>query len=505
MEILCTRPTCGASNQFADLDDPKSLKTAQQKYCTHCGMPMILGGRYIPVHLLGKGGFGAAYLARDRYTTSLRECVVKQFLPAGDLTPEQLDIAQGLFEREAHVLEEIGNEHKQIPDSYAFFPLIARDRQTHQDKQFFYLVQEYINGQDLEQELNEQGFFTEAEIVTVMRNVLRILTFVHSRGVIHRDIKPSNIMRSQQGRLYLLDFGAVKQVATVAGSPQGRSTGIYSVGFAPPEQMQGSRVFPSTDLYALAATCLMLLTNQTPDSLFDAYHNEWTWRKHATHVSDGLAKILDRMLLSAPRDRYQSAQEVLQDLNQIQVAATTKGRSAKPTATPLNTTTIQSTPGAAAQPKASPNFQPQAKPQPQPKPAPAKRATPMPATTMVSTVDVLKNAAFTGFEGSLLLMACLSMGGPMLIIWGMSMGLLIYLQIQRTLAQWDLVILGGVTLGLVGLIPFFHSAAVLAGLLQTLSLGSLLGIGFLGMLSGAMAVMVTALFRLVYQILSGIL
>ncbi|MGB0564353.1 MAG: protein kinase domain-containing protein [Spirulinaceae cyanobacterium] len=485
MEILCTRPTCGASNHFPDLDDPQSLKTTQQKYCTQCGMPLILGGRYIPIQLLGKGGFGAAYLARDRYTTSLRQCVVKQFLPAGDLSAEQLELAQGLFEREAQVLEEIGNEHKQIPDSYAFFPLIARDRQTHQDKQFFYLVQEYINGQDLEQELAQQGPFSEADVMVVLRDILSILTFVHSRSVIHRDIKPSNIMRSQQGRLYLLDFGAVKQVATVAGSPQGRSTGIYSVGFAPPEQMQGTRVFPSTDLYALAATCVMLLTGETPDSLFDAYHNQWTWRKQASQVSDTFAKVLDRMLLSAPRDRYQSAQAVLNDLNQIQA---TPGP-AQATATNTSgfaTTTLQ----AAAMPPSPP--------------APARSAQPVvPQTTatQLSVTDLLSRAAFTGFEGAVSLIAALSLGGPLVVLWGMGMGLLVYLQIQRQMAAWEFVWVGGISLGIVGFIPFLHSA----GFLASMGLSNLIGVGFLGVLAAAMAVMVTALFRLVYQVLVGIL
>ena len=124
MEILCTRTGCPRPvNSFADLDDSNILKTVQQKFCTSCGMPLILIGRYLPVKLLGKGGFGAAFLARDRYTPAMRQCVVKQFQPAGDLTPQQMQIAQGLFEREAVVLEELGNRHPQIPDLFAFFPL----------------------------------------------------------------------------------------------------------------------------------------------------------------------------------------------------------------------------------------------------------------------------------------------------------------------------------------------------------------------------------------------
>lgn len=522
MEILCTRPTCGASNHFPDLDDPQTLKTTQQKYCTTCGMPLILGGRYIPTKLLGKGGFGAAFLARDRYTMSLRDCVVKQFLPAGDLTPEQLEIAQGLFEREAHVLEEIGNEHKQIPDSYAFFPLIARDRQAHQDKQFFYLVQEYINGQDLEQEMAEQGHYSEAEVLSILREVLQILTFVHSRDVIHRDIKPSNIMRSRKGRLYLLDFGAVKQVATMAGNPQGRSTGIYSLGFAPPEQMQGSQVYPSTDLYALAATCLVLLTGEMPEKLFDTYHNCWSWKHLAPHVSNELAAILDRMLLSTPRDRYPSAQEVLMQLNQLQGsqtqhhpirnstnASTVSGSYSANSSTSLQSA-IPSTPPSpqhavtlppSTPPAPAPNAPQPAITQPPP-PVPATPGSPIPQRQpQFSLADVLGSAAFTGFEGSLLLMACLSVGGPMLVVWGMGMGMLVYLQVRRILEGKDFVIFGILTLGLVAFVPFLHSAGVL--LLGLIGLGDLMGVGFLGVLGGAAAVMVTAIFRLIYQVVAG--
>ncbi len=120
MEVYCTRPHClRPQNHFADLDDITTLKTTQQKFCPSCGMPLILDGRYVTINLLGRGGFGAAFLARDRRIPGMRSCVVKQFQPAGDFTSTQLQLAQQLFEREAEVLAQIGSEHEQIPDLFA--------------------------------------------------------------------------------------------------------------------------------------------------------------------------------------------------------------------------------------------------------------------------------------------------------------------------------------------------------------------------------------------------
>lgn len=494
MELLCTRPNCTRpSNLFPDLNDSATLTTVQQKYCTSCGMPLILVGRYLPSRLLGKGGFGAAFLARDRYTTSLRECVVKQFQPSGDLSQKELEIAQGLFQREAEVLEKLGAEHKQIPNSYAFFPLIVPGFQSQKEDQFFYLVQEYIDGEDLEQELEHKGQLSEDEVKEILTSILPVLQFVHENGSIHRDIKPSNIMRSKSGRLYLLDFGAVKQVTT-APAAKGRSTGIYSMGYAPPEQMQGSQVFPSTDLYALAVTCLTLLTGKEPEDLYNGLENEWDWRSDAPNVSDDLAEVLNTMLRPSPKERFQSAQEVLHAL----FANPTP--SSAPPAPPLQqgTTTggLQSIQGQpqAPTPPSTPASAPAQTPSTPSTPAQQQGITSTPQPRF-STIQLLSSAAFAGFEGALLFIAfgsLFSSPGISMGLWGASIGGLIYAVYCRWIEGKDLPIIAAITLLMVLLIPPLRDFEILSVIM-------------IAVLAGAGTVAVMALFRLVYKILSNIL
>ncbi|MEA5471344.1 serine/threonine-protein kinase [Spirulina sp. 06S082] len=505
MEILCTRPSCHTENTFADLDDSDRIQTIQQKYCTRCGMPLILGARYLPMKLLGQGGFGAAFLARDRFTTSLRECVVKQFQPSGDLSPQQLQIAQKLFEREAAVLEELGNEHKQIPNSYAYFPVVVPRPGSQKDEQFFYLVQQFIDGQDLEQEQEEKGVYSQEEVLEVLQAILGVLGFVHAENVIHRDIKPSNIMRSRSdGRLYLLDFGAVKQITATVGTPSGRSTGIYSMGFAPPEQMQASQVFPATDLYALAATCLVLLTNKPPEELFDTYNNCWDWRSHAPQVSDGLADILDKMLRPVPRDRFSSAREVLEAIASLNSSPSRP--IAPPTAPPPIPTQPKPT---TVQGSTSPPPIPPTPVSPPPPVSPPTLVSQPPQSGGISTVEIITSAAFTGFEGALLWMALTSIIqeiNPISIgLLGMSLGGLIYAQFRHIIEKWDLAILGGITFGLVAFIGFFHRNEGLQSLLQSFIQPQFLGIFFIAIFVGAASVAITTLFLLIYKTLSKML
>ncbi|MEC4812752.1 MAG: bifunctional serine/threonine protein kinase/MFS transporter [Scytonema sp. PMC 1069.18] len=472
MEIYCTRPGClRPQNHFPDLDDSATLRTVQQKYCTACGMPLILVGRYLPTKLLGRGGFGAAFLARDRYTPGMRQCVVKQFQPAGNLSPTQLQLAQDLFEREANVLEEIGRQHEQIPDLFAFFPLSL---QPGEPEQFFYLVQEFIDGENLEEELTRKGKFSEQEVLEVLREILKVLKFVHEKNIIHRDIKPSNIMRHRNGKLYLLDFGAVKQVAN---SPVGKttpSTGIYSMGFAPPEQMSGGQVFPSTDLYALAVTTVMLLTGeQEITQLFDPYNNQLRWRNHVT-VSPHLADILDKMLQPAVSQRYQSAQDVLNALKTPSQA--------------LPTTHIP--PHQNHPPQQSQQLQ---RPQ---NPSQVQPLSRTPSVKSFSTLEILGGAAFSGFEGGLIAIALFSLLESPPITTAISaliLGILIFAQTRRWIEKWDLLIIPAITFAFIFFIPWLHTSLTIQEIV------------IFSVASSLVSIAVTTLFRLIYKLLSLIL
>ena len=258
MQLHCTRPGCSRPvNVHPNLKD--SIRTSAQLFCTNCGMPLILRGRYLPQRLLGQGGFGTAFYACDRYTPAMRPCVVKLFQPSARLSPQQMQLAQQLFAREAEVLERLGNQHPQIPDLYAYFPIIVKSPVSGNDEEYFYLVQEFIDGEDLEQILERRGALPEGAVKAILISILKVLEFVHSNGAIHRDIKPSNIMKTVDSQLYLLDFGAVKQVTGATSST--KSTGIYTTGYAPPEQINGGQVFPASDLYSLASA--MCTTQQS--------------------------------------------------------------------------------------------------------------------------------------------------------------------------------------------------------------------------------------------------
>jgi serine/threonine-protein kinase len=305
------------------------------RFCLHCGEKIsatpinygiqpgqTLGDRYVIVRQIGQGGFGRTYLAED--INRFREaCVLKEFFPQIQ-TPEIIQKAEELFQREASILYKL--QHPQIPRFREFL------RTNVQGKESLFLVQDYVEGQtysDLLRTRQQQGLrFTELEVRQLLLQILPVLGYIHSLGVIHRDISPDNLMLRTADQLpVLIDFGGVKQVAATVASQyyQGAAgqgnipspssgTLLGKIGYAPPEQMQTGMVYPYSDLYALAVTVVVLLTGKQPEELVDTYNLTWQWRREVS-VSPALGQILERMLSSRPGDRFQSAQQVLSHLD----------------------------------------------------------------------------------------------------------------------------------------------------------------------------------------------
>jgi serine/threonine protein kinase len=289
---------------------PKPENPDDVKFCRTCGTKLLLKERYRAIKPIGQGGFGKTFLAVDEDKPSKPRCVIKQFYPQAQGT-NTLAKAVELFNQEAVQLDQLG-KHPQIPELLAYF--------TQEDRQ--YLVQEFIDGQNLAQELAQKGAFNETQIRQLLNDLLSILQFCHARQVIHRDIKPENIiLRESDQKLVLVDFGAAKSATGTALNQTGTSIG--SPEYVAPEQMRGRAVFAS-DIYSLGATCINLLTGRSPFDSYDTNNDTWVWQQHLqTPISNQLSPILNKMLESIPIRRYQTVDKVLNDLNhQLQAAAT---------------------------------------------------------------------------------------------------------------------------------------------------------------------------------------
>ncbi|MDF5712150.1 MAG: protein kinase [Nostoc sp. S4] len=265
-----------------------------------------LGGRYQILEQIGKGGFGVTFLAEDTQRPGNPKCVVKQFQPI--LTnPDTLHEAKRFFNSEAVILETLGN-HERIPRLLAHF----------EENQEFYLVQEYIEGHDLSKELLPAKKLSQAYVIKFLQDVLQILTFIHQQRVIHRDIKPSNIIRRPDGKVVLIDFGAVKQISTQIIKPLGQkniTVAVGTPGYMPSEQTSGNPDIRS-DIYAVGMVAIQALTGILPEQLPKDANNEIVWRDRA-EISQELASILDRMVRYDFRQRYESAERVLQVLEKL--------------------------------------------------------------------------------------------------------------------------------------------------------------------------------------------
>ncbi|MEA5451353.1 serine/threonine-protein kinase [Leptolyngbya sp. CCNP1308] len=296
--ICCLNPHCTQPNHATQAAD-----------CPTCGNPFEprLRGRYRPLKLIGRGGFGRTYFALDADRLNSR-CVIKQFAPQTQGTKSFLKAVQ-LFEQEAVRLHELG-EHPQIPTLLAYF----------EQNKYLYLVQQMIQGRTLYQEIAAQAAYSEGSLRQLLEDLLPVLHFIHEHGVIHRDITPSNIIRRKiDQKPVLIDFGVAKQFSEAIRYEPG--TRIGTEGYAPIEQLRSGQAYPSSDLYSLGATCLHLLTGCKPEDLYSPQEGRWLWQEHLQKqgrtIHPDLAEVLNYMTKDLVSERYQTAQNVLDDVQRL--------------------------------------------------------------------------------------------------------------------------------------------------------------------------------------------
>ena len=279
----------------------KPYNSDQSQFCLTCGNKLRLKDRYQAIDIIGQGGFGKTFLAVDDDKPSKPRCVIKQFFPQSQ-DADTWQKASELFAQEAIRLDELG-KHPHIPELLAYIT-------THQQQ---FLIQEFIEGENLAKILVQEGAFNSTQIQYLLICLLPLLDFIHHKNVIHRDIKPANIIRRPNGKFVLVDFGSAKFTQKTAFTVTG--TIIGTSDYIAPEQAKGKGIFAS-DIYSLGVTCLHLLTQVEPIDLFDDEEGIWVWREHLKHpVSEELGLILDKMIESAIKRRYQSARDILTDLN----------------------------------------------------------------------------------------------------------------------------------------------------------------------------------------------
>lgn len=275
----------------------------------------LLNQRFCIDRELGSGGFATTYLAVDKQSNYQTKCAVKQLQPKFNSSSVWASAKERLA-TEAMVLQWLG-KHSQIPEFIGHF----------EENQQFYLVLEFIEGEEFEQEVHRQ-VLNEAQAIDFLVDILEILKSVHQQGIIHRDIKPSNLIRRKQdGKIILIDFGAVKEIGTLAfdTSKQKVQTQIIGTpGYMPPEQNNGKPIY-SSDIYALGKTVIFGMTGKSPTEweMMESDHTVGWNQKIA--ISEAFLKIINRMTADNVSLRYHQASEVLQDLKPLQMIGKTIG------------------------------------------------------------------------------------------------------------------------------------------------------------------------------------
>ncbi|BAU12583.1 serine/threonine protein kinase [Leptolyngbya sp. NIES-3755] len=276
----------------------------------------LLDARYKIIQALGSGGFGQTYIAEDTRRPGNPRCVLKH-LSFSCQDEAILRQVRRMFYAEADTLEKLG-QHDQIPQLLAYF----------EENNEFYLVQEFIQGHLLSDELSGGQKLSESQVIELVEDVTRILDFVHEHGVIHRDLKPENLIRRDRDqKLVLIDFGAVKTIidpSLADTAPQTQmSVPVYTSGYAASEQCLGRPKFNS-DLYSLGMIAIQALSGVRPSQLaIDPQTYSVVWRDRAK-VSDNFAAVLEKMTQFHFNDRYQSAAEVLEAIDRVKSSLLTQ-------------------------------------------------------------------------------------------------------------------------------------------------------------------------------------
>jgi serine/threonine protein kinase len=290
---FCINPHC---------PKPKSIK--ESRYCQSCGSDLLLNGKYRVTNLLSaKGGFGNTYEVIDEHK-------IPKVLKV--LTYDSSK-AIDLFQQEANLLKQLN--HPGIPKGENYFIYHPRESQT----ALHCLVMEKIAGIDLEEHQKQRGFKPIDYNLALdwLTQLANILHEVHKHKFYHRDIKPSNIILKPDGQLVLIDFGAARQVTktVLAG---GKNTGIYTPGYAPPEQSRGHSV-PQSDFYALGKTFVFLLTGKEPSDpkIYNINTNEFNWRKYVQKIPSRLADFIDNLMAEKPIDRPKDTKTLLKIITDI--------------------------------------------------------------------------------------------------------------------------------------------------------------------------------------------
>jgi serine/threonine protein kinase len=326
----------------------------------------LLDNRYRVVGVARRGKYGQTYLARDQKQFN-ELCVLKEFVPSQQDPAIAATLLQ-LFHQEASTI--YGLRHPQLP----------RPRAMLVEGQRFYWVREYIEGKSYGVLLNDRKakgqVFSETEVMQLMLQLLPVLSYLHSRGVIHGNISPDSLILRQQDQLpILINYGLVRDlVARLQLHPVSPEDARGRWGYTPPEKANGGKGYPSSDLYALAVTAIVLLTGKTAEELYNASSQSFEWGQGGM-INPKFARILRQMLESRPQKRFASADQVLQALEPI------VGASVQPPIAPSPADPIPSHPAPPPAPKyaassnsaqPSPPAADQAAAEPEPIPDPAQ-------------------------------------------------------------------------------------------------------------------------------------